>query len=80
MKSHLSFFAHNNAVKPVSNSPSAPGKPVVLVRYVGLQEGFATLPPRPLFNIVGGPATVTLHSTVTLESLLAQGFEVKEAA
>ena len=58
-------------------SPTATQRPLVLVKYCGLQEGFATLAPRALYNVVGGPVAL-LGSTVTLESLFAKGYVVKE--
>lgn len=54
--------------------------PLVLVKYCGLQEGFAQLAPRALFNVVGGEVPELLQSTVTLESLVAKGYQIKEAA
>lgn len=53
--------------------------PTVLVKYIGLQEGFAQLAPRALFNVVGGDVPELLRSTVTLESLVARGLQIKEA-
>lgn len=52
--------------------------PLVVVKYCGLQEGFAQLAPRALFNVVGGDVPELLHSTVTLESLYAKGYRIKE--
>lgn len=54
-------------------------KPLVWVKYRGLQSGFNLVPSRALYNVTGGPDQL-LGSTVTLESLEAQGYQVKEAA
>lgn len=54
-------------------------KPIVRVKYLRMQEGYEQLPPFALYNVVEGPAEV-LHGTVTLQTLAAQGFDVKEAA
>lgn len=54
-------------------------KPLVTVKYLALQPGFATLAPRALYNVVDGHKDL-IGSTVTLESLFAKGYEVKEAA
>lgn len=70
----------------ISSQPSAISQPaeqfeqmpLVVVKYAGLQEGFAQLAPRALFNVMGGEVPALLHSTVTLESLFAKGYRVKE--
>lgn len=54
------------------------GRPVVIVKYHALQEGFATLAPRALYNVVGGDVPELLHSTVTIEALFAKGYVVRE--
>jgi hypothetical protein len=48
------------------------------VKYCGLQSGFGALPSRALFNVVCGPVDL-LHSTRTVESLEADGYEVVES-
>ena len=53
-------------------------KPVVVVKYHALQEGFATFAPRALYNVVGGDVPALVDSTVTIESLFAQGYAVRE--
>ncbi len=54
----------------------------VIVKYAGMQEGFisrqGSLPPRALYNVVGGDVPELLKSTVTLESLHKNGYVVKE--
>jgi len=57
-----------------------PAKPVLLVKYFRLQEGFAQVPPFALYNVIGGDDANLIGSTRTLQSLVAEGFEVKEAA
>jgi hypothetical protein len=52
--------------------------PLVVVKYCGLQEGFAQLAPRALFNVVGGDVPDLIRSTVTLESLTVKGYRIKE--
>jgi len=52
-------------------------KPLVIVKYIGLQTGGGTLPSRALFNVVAGPLEL-LHSTRTVESLEAEGYDVRE--
>ena len=52
--------------------------PLVIVKYCGLQEGFAQLAPRALFNVVGGDVPELVRSTVTIESLTEKGYRVKE--
>lgn len=51
------------------------GKPWVLLRKVGFQSGFGNLPGRMLFNVVGGQYAE--GSTVTLETMLRQGFRIE---
>lgn len=50
-------------------------KPWVLVRRCGYQPGFAGGPGRMLYNVIGGETA--LHSTITLETLLKQGYRVE---
>ena len=52
-------------------------KPWVLLRNIGVQSGSGNLPSVTLYNIVGGPAGVTMYSTVTAESMLRQGYRVE---
>ena len=40
-----------------------------------MQEGFGSLPPRMLYNVVGGD--YMLGSTVTKESMIERGFTVE---
>ena len=54
--------------------------PLVVVKYHGLQEGFAQLAPQALFNVVGGEVEDLIGSTVVLQSLHAKGYQIKEAA
>ena len=54
--------------------------PLVVVKYCGLQEGFAQLAPQALFNVVGGDVADLIKSTVTLPSLHAKGYRIKEVA
>lgn len=51
------------------------GKPVVLVRELGLQQGVNHVPAMMLYNVVGGD--IRAGSTVTLRSLLRQGYRVE---
>lgn len=53
--------------------------PLVVVKYRGLQEGFAQLAPQALFNVVGGEVAELIGSTVVLPSLHARGYQIKEA-
>lgn len=53
-------------------------RPVVVVKYHALQEGFATMAPRALYNVVGGEVPELLASTVTIEGLFAKGYTVRE--
>jgi hypothetical protein len=50
-------------------------KPHVLVRALGYQPGLGSLPGRMLFNVAGGEYAA--GSTVTIETLLAQGYRVE---
>lgn len=51
------------------------GKPVVLVRELGVQEGVGHVPAMTLYNVVGG--AIKSGSTVTVRSLLRQGYRVE---
>lgn len=53
-------------------------KPLVVVKYAGLQTGGGFAPSRALYNVVAGPLDL-LNSTRTVESLEAEGYQVKEA-
>lgn len=53
------------------------GRPLVVVKYCGLQTGGGFVPSRALFNVVAGPLDL-IHSTRTVESLEAEGYEVRE--
>lgn len=64
---------------PNAQTTERMSKPIVIVRYCGLQSGGGFAPSRALFNVVAGPANL-LRSTRTVESLEAEGFEVVEAA
>lgn len=57
--------------------PTSDRRPLVVVKYLGLQSGFGLRPSCALFNVVAGPADL-LKSTVTVESLEADGYEVIE--
>ena len=50
-------------------------KPWVLVRKCGYQPGFGGGPGMMLYNVVGGE--YARHSTITLETLLKQGYRVE---
>lgn len=50
-------------------------KPWVLLRKLGWQPGFGNIQGRMFYNVVGGHYTE--GSTVTVESLLRQGFRVE---
>ncbi len=50
----------------------------VKVRYVGVQSGFAHIPPTPLFNVEEGD--YARGSTVTLKTLLNLGLKVEVVA
>jgi len=58
--------------------PATP-PPELVVKYIGLQSGFGLVRSRALFNVVAG-APELIGSTRTIESLEAEGFQVKEAA
>lgn len=67
-----------NPHSPDNHSPDN-RRPLVLVKYLRMQEGYAALPPFALYNVVAGPLEI-LHGTFTLQTLAEQGYEVKEAA
>lgn len=52
-------------------------KELLIVRYAGLQSGGGLVPSRALYNVITGPIDL-LHSTRTIESLEADGYEVQE--
>jgi hypothetical protein len=54
-----------------------PYKPLVQLRRVGWQSGFAHLPGRMLYNIVSGPASERIGSTVTAESMWSKGYRTE---
>lgn len=54
--------------------------PVVIVKYQGLQQGFAQLAPQALYNVIGGEVKELTGSTVTLPTLHAKGYRIVEAA
>lgn len=55
-------------------------KPIVTVKYAGLQSGFGEIGSRALFNVVSADEPQLVGSTRTVESLEAEGYQVKEAA
>ena len=50
-------------------------KPLVLVRELGIQQGVGHVPAMSLYNVVGG--ALRAGSTVTVRSLLRQGYRVE---
>lgn len=65
----------SNAQHPTSNIEGR--KPLVLVKYHGLQSGCGVTRSIALFNVVAGPVDL-LKSTRTVESLEAEGYDVRE--
>lgn len=57
---------------------AAAGQPWVMVRKCGYQPGFAGGPGMMLYNVVGGE--YARHTTITLETLLKQGYRVEVVA
>ena len=51
------------------------GRDWLLLRFVGWQPGFGSMPGRALFNVVAGNYTV--GSTVTLETMISAGYRVE---
>jgi hypothetical protein len=49
-------------------------QPVVFLKFQGTQQGFGTLPPRDLYNVVGGDYVI--GSTVTIETMKDRGFKI----
>lgn len=54
-------------------------KTLVIVKYCGLQSGCGVTRSIALFNVVAGPVDL-LKSTRTVESLEAEGYEVREVS
>lgn len=67
----------SNVQRPTSND-GFESMPVVVVKYHGLQQGFAQLAPMALFNVVGGEVPDLIGSTVLLQSLHAKGYQIRE--
>jgi len=47
----------------------------VMLKWCGYQQGFGRMPGRALWNVVAGP--ITKGSTVTIETMLAEGYRVE---
>ena len=63
------------AITAAQHEAESAGKPWVLVRKAGFQQGVGHVPGRMLFNVVGG--AIRAGSTVTTETLLRQGYRVE---
>lgn len=53
-------------------------KPLLTVRYAGLQSGGGFVPSRALYNVVQADEPELIGSTRTVESLEAEGYQVRE--
>lgn len=62
-------------IKAAEHEAANAGKPWVLVRRAGFQEGVGHIPGRMLYNTVAG--AIREGSTVTIESLIKQGYRVE---
>ena len=51
------------------------GKDWLLLRFIGWQPGFGSMPGRALWNVVAG--AYTIGSTVTIETMLSAGYRVE---
>jgi hypothetical protein len=54
------------------------GKPWLVLKAIGVQPGFGSIPSRTLYNIIAGEYCI--GSTVTIESMLAKGYRVEVVA
>jgi hypothetical protein len=72
---HMLKSEHNINGNIVAN-PNAGDKPKrVILKPHAMQPGFGSIPSRMLYNVVGGD--YTFGSTVTIETMAENGFEVE---